>query len=80
MIAKVLASRKDIKYIGQFDRKQLEDDGFDGLPFLDSRLNGNEVSVEYHMFEIDDNIPVLYQHRLTASPEIRKTVNDLKKN
>ena len=79
MIAMVLASRKDIKYIGQFDRKQLEDDGFDGLSFLDSKLNGNEVSVEYHMFEMNGNIPMLYQHRLTASPEIRKTVNDLKK-
>jgi hypothetical protein len=79
MIHRLCASNKKMKYIGQLTREQLEDSPFkDYLPDLDSKLNGNETSVQYLMFEVGGSLPVITQLRLTAPPEMRRIVNDLK--
>ena len=75
MIQRLCAGNKKIKYIGQLTREEIPEDH---LPFLDSKLNGDETSVQYLMFEVGGSLPVITQLRLTAPPEMRRIVNDLK--
>jgi len=79
LINRMLCAHKDIKYIQQLSREQLEAAGPHHLPILDAKLNGNEVSVEYHLFELADSLPIIQQLRLTAPPETRRLVDKIKR-
>ena len=79
LINRMLCAHKDIKYIQQLSREQLEAAGPHHLPILDAKLNGNEVSVEYHLFERADSLPIVQQLRFTAPPETRRIVDKIKR-
>ena len=79
LIDRMLRSHKGMKYIQQLSREQLEAASPNHLPILDAKLNGNEVSVEYHLFELADSLPIIQQLRLTAPPETRRLVDEIKR-
>jgi hypothetical protein len=75
MIHRMCAKNKNMKYIGQLTREDIPEDL---LSIMDAKLNGNETRIEYLMFEVGGLLPVITQLRLTAPPEMRQIVNDLK--
>lgn len=75
MIHRMCSKNKNMKYIGQLTREDIPEDL---LSIMDAKLNGNETRVEYLMFEVGGSLPVITQLRLTAPPEMRQIVNDLK--
>ena len=79
MIADTLAIGKDMKYIGQVDRKTLEDEYSNMISYWDSRVHKNVALAEYHKFEVTGKGVRIYQFRFLASVDICKIINDLKK-
>ena len=53
-----------VKYIGELTRKELEDRIGPMATIYDSKLNGREVLVEYHLFMLHDKLPSIQQRRV----------------
>ena len=79
LIARMLRSHNGMRYVQQLTREQLEATNPNHLSILDAKLNGNEVSVEYHLFELGGSLPIIQQLRLTAPPETRRVVDEIKR-
>jgi hypothetical protein len=78
LITKMLGSHDDVKYLQQLTRDELNVLVNGNRHLFDCHLTGNEVCVEYHLFELDGNIPVVQQLRMTTSPEIKRLREELK--
>ena len=50
-----------MKYKGPVERDSLTEDA---LRYYNSQLKGDEIVVEYHMFEIQGSLPMVMQWRL----------------
>lgn len=59
----ILKKGNHIKYVKELTRKEVEDGFPQCLPILDSKLHGNEILVEYHLFMMMNMIPMVQQRR-----------------
>ena len=54
---------KNVKYVRQISRKELEEDYEFCVPAMDAKLTGREILVEYHLFTKMDSAPWVQQRR-----------------
>ena len=62
-ITDILKRGKQYKYVREMTRKEVEDEYPECLPILDSKLHGREMLVEYHLFTMFGEIPMIQQRR-----------------
>ena len=61
---KSITQRKNVKYIGQVHQEDLSTDSYE---FYMSRVKGDEICIEFHLFEMLMNsieVPMVLQFRL----------------
>jgi hypothetical protein len=59
----ILRSHPGMTYVEQLSRAQMRRRFHNALPLLDSKLNGREVVVEYHLFLTHGDLSVVTQWR-----------------
>jgi hypothetical protein len=59
-IDQFINKRKGVKYVMQLDRSDIDPDN---LRMLDKHITGREYTIEYHMFEMSDVLPIIAQWR-----------------
>ena len=59
-IDQFLSKRRNVKYVGQLDRTDIDPDH---LEKMDKLITGKEYLIEYHMFELANAIPIITQWR-----------------
>ena len=59
-IDQFISKRHEVKYVKQLDRSDIDPDN---LKMLDKLKTGREYLIEYHMFELSDEIPIIAQWR-----------------
>ena len=59
----ILKKSDHIRYVRVLTRQEVLDDYPHAVMYLDSKLHGREMLVEYHLFTIMDTIPMIQQRR-----------------
>jgi hypothetical protein len=62
-IDEILKRGKQYKYVREMTRQEVADEYPECLPILDSKLHGREMLVEYHLFTMFGEIPMIQQRR-----------------
>ena len=62
-IDEILKKGKQYKYVREMTRQEVADEYPECLPILDSKLHGREMLVEYHLFTMFGEIPMIQQRR-----------------
>jgi hypothetical protein len=62
-IDEILKRGKQYKYVREMTRQEVADEYPECLPILDSKLHGREMLVEYHLFTMFGEIPMIRQRR-----------------
>ena len=62
-IDEILKKGKQYKYVREMTRQEVADEYPECLPILDSKLHGREMLVEYHLFTMLGEIPMIQQRR-----------------